>query len=262
MKIKVRFEIEGIHRWSDCLIEEVSYLKDFHRHRFGIIATKLIVHDNRDIEFIQLQHQIKKYLYEKYWSSYHQLHCFDNMSCEAIARELILRFNLFDCEVNEDNENGAILDAADAGPNVWIVCGRICSGKSTTCNQLIQNFSSHQIVSVGNLVREMTKTIERTYDQHLDIDLSKILEEKIYTNRNLIIDGIRQKSILQKMIDVCEMYDLTYQLLWIETSKEERKKRYEERADIKDKCSFVEYEQLEDRLGIEEVKFLINYKNK
>lgn len=35
-----RLKVEGIHNWRNCPIEEVSYLKDDHRHLFEIIAYK------------------------------------------------------------------------------------------------------------------------------------------------------------------------------------------------------------------------------
>lgn len=105
-----KLKIEGIHRWENCPIEEVNYLKNDHRHLFEIIAYKPVFHDDRDIEFIEFQHEIKKYLIDKYWDDYYQCLYFGSMSCEMIARELIVQFDLSKCEVNEDSENGAILE--------------------------------------------------------------------------------------------------------------------------------------------------------
>lgn len=263
MKIKVRFKIEGIHRWEDCPIEEVSYLKNDHRHLFGIIATKEIQHDDRDIEFIELQHKMKNYLREKYWSTFHQCHYFDRMSCERISRELILQFNLSDCEVNEDDENGAILTSIDTGPNVWIICGRICSGKSTACETLQKEYCySHEIVSIGDIVRRITNNTERTIDTSLDTDIIHDIKCTIidpYSNykRNVIIDGIRQLNILTSLISFFKENNITYQISWLEVSFLARRLRFEERKDKKDKLSFEEYEEMEDHLGIEELETYI-----
>ena len=73
-----------------------------------------------------LKHQINRYLIGKYWGGWDEKHwegieqegragtglCeFGAMSCEMLARELIEEFDLCQCEVNEDNENGAIVTA-------------------------------------------------------------------------------------------------------------------------------------------------------
>lgn len=101
-------EVEGLHHWSDCDIEEVSYLKNLHRHMFGITAYKSVTHSNRDIEFIKLKHEVKDYLCKYYQERYECLN-FGNMSCEDIAIKLIKDLDLIACEVTEDGENGAMV---------------------------------------------------------------------------------------------------------------------------------------------------------
>lgn len=110
-------QIEGTHNWPGCPFDEVAYLRDPHRHVFHIKAHKLVNHDDRDTEFIMMKHQITEYLFDKYLRNSkdptsritQRLHAFGAMSCEMLARELIEEFDLCQCEVNEDNENGAIL---------------------------------------------------------------------------------------------------------------------------------------------------------
>lgn len=108
-------QIEGTHYWADCPFDEVSYLRNNHRHLFGIKAYKEVTHDDRDIEFIMLKHRIETYIKNKYMhrvgnDAVSQLLCeFGGMSCEMIAKELIEEFELSRCEVNEDGENGAIV---------------------------------------------------------------------------------------------------------------------------------------------------------
>ena len=101
--------VEGIHRWDGCPIEEVKYLKDDHRHLFGIKCYVEVTHNDRDVEFIELKHKVHAYLKDKYYNNIKRIHYFGSMSCEMIAEELINEFNLSKCEVNEDNENGSIL---------------------------------------------------------------------------------------------------------------------------------------------------------
>lgn len=97
-------QFEGIHCWPNCPIEEVAYLRSPHRHMFHIKAWKQVFHNDRDVEFIWLKHRITEYLQQKYPD--HQLGA---KSCEMLAEELIVQFDLSACEVNEDGENGAFV---------------------------------------------------------------------------------------------------------------------------------------------------------
>lgn len=109
--------VEGTHNWTNCPHPEVMYLRDPHRHIFHIKAYKEVTHADRDVEFIILKHRIQEYMKNKYYAQVgsfefsQYLHVFGSMSCEMIAEELIEEFNLSRCEVNEDNENGAIVTA-------------------------------------------------------------------------------------------------------------------------------------------------------
>lgn len=101
--------VEALHSWPSCNIDSVSYLRYPHRHLFHFVAYKPVYHDDRDIEFIDFQHQMKKYIYDKYWDQSYSCCNFGSQSCEMLGRELMLEFGLTKIEVNEDNENGAIL---------------------------------------------------------------------------------------------------------------------------------------------------------
>ena len=109
-------QIEGVHNWPTCPFDEVSYLRVPHRHMFHIKAHKEVTHSDRDVEFIMLKGKVQTYIMEKYGISKPLEGCygpnvcvFGAMSCEMIAEELINKFDLSRCEVNEDNENGAIV---------------------------------------------------------------------------------------------------------------------------------------------------------
>lgn len=105
-RIIIRLQIEGVHQWKDCDIDEVKFLCAQHRHIFYIEAKKNVSHLDRDIEIIQFKRRVQEYLVGKYASK--GLCCdFGNMSCEMIAQELIERFGLCYCAVLEDDENGA-----------------------------------------------------------------------------------------------------------------------------------------------------------
>ena len=101
-------QIEGTHNWPDCPFVEVDYLKVPHRHIFYVKAYKRVFHDDRDVEFIMLKHEIKEH-FTKYFDEKKQLCVFGAMSCEMIARDLMDKYTLSRCEVSEDNENGAVV---------------------------------------------------------------------------------------------------------------------------------------------------------
>lgn len=109
IRVVARTQVEGIHRWASCPIEEVSFLRNYHRHMFHIEAYAYVTHSDRDVEFIQLAHEIKAYLTEKYYSDQYRCLFFDDSSCEMIADELVQKFDLYECRVNEDGEGGSVV---------------------------------------------------------------------------------------------------------------------------------------------------------
>ena len=114
-------QLEGFHNWENCPIDEVSFLRSPHRHMFHFKCYQDVSHDDRDVEFIMLKRRVQAYLYDKYGECIKvdpdtETLCgtfttlvFNSMSCEMIARDLMIAFTLSKCEVSEDGENGAIV---------------------------------------------------------------------------------------------------------------------------------------------------------
>ena len=109
IRVVARVQVEGIHRWSVCPLEEVSYLRNYHRHMFHIHCKAYVNHADRDIEFIQLSHKVRDHLHKKYYNEQYQCLFFGDQSCEMLADDLVNKFNLYECEVNEDGEGGSIV---------------------------------------------------------------------------------------------------------------------------------------------------------
>jgi hypothetical protein len=123
---------------------------------------------------------------------------------------------------------------------VTLLFGRICSGKTS------YKPNAYKVI-VSNLVRAViaeyapTATRDQLQDtMHLD---NKIAESiltvtdyavQIYKRPEVIIDGIRQVSIVEKVL---EKYP-DAELVWLLVEDSERKRRYESRKDIKDVESF------------------------
>ena len=101
--IIIKLQVEGLHFWEDCDIEDVDFLAHPHRHIFHITCKKEVTHDDRDIEIIRLKREVLNFLEKKYG----KVCWFGGMSCEMIAKILLDEFELNYCSVLEDNENGA-----------------------------------------------------------------------------------------------------------------------------------------------------------
>lgn len=115
-----------------------------------------------------------------------------------------------------------------------LLFGRICSGKSSLYKD------SYRIVA-SNLVRGIVNSASREDLQntmHLDDAIAESIimsiDYVIDENPHVVVDGIRQASIVEKVLQ----HYPNAELVWLEVSVEERKRRYEARKDAKDVEAF------------------------
>ncbi len=105
--IWVTFQKKGFHRYPDAP-EDVSYLREVHRHIFKFKVGVEVTHDNRDIEF----HQFLNWLEGLFAESVLNV---DYKSCEMIANDIYAKieeeFGALRCfiSVAEDGECGAFM---------------------------------------------------------------------------------------------------------------------------------------------------------
>lgn len=111
--ITITTKYEGVHCYPeapDC----VAYLRQPHRHMFGVRVEVEVFDDDREIEFIMLKHQVDDYI---------KSHCDDNgvwqmgrLSCEQVCNGILKYLFAFvkwpegrhwSVMVDEDGENGA-----------------------------------------------------------------------------------------------------------------------------------------------------------
>jgi len=104
-----KLELEGLHNWpaAQGVFPEVGFLSSMHRHKWYITAKKRVHHDDRDVEFIMFKRDILEYLGNQYYNADSRTHEFGAMSCEMLAREILLEFDCGYVSVFEDDENGA-----------------------------------------------------------------------------------------------------------------------------------------------------------
>lgn len=122
---------------------------------------------------------------------------------------------------------------------ITLLFGRICSGKSTyRATELLSR------VQVSSIVRSVIADHAATRDQLQDtMHLDNLIADRLLQHidildsaygLDIIVDGIRQVSIVNKVL---EKYP-DAKLVWLEVPEQERKRRYEARKDIKDIQSF------------------------
>lgn len=100
VSIIVKFRFEGIHFWPDAA-GKVEYLKHPHRHEFHVTCSKIVTHDDRQVEIITFKNEVAYYC-RMHFAGPHP------NSCESMARQLCTVFGLQSCTVLEDGENGAM----------------------------------------------------------------------------------------------------------------------------------------------------------
>lgn len=107
-KIHVRFQHAGFHCWPDAPPHR-AYLRDPHRHLFKVEVSTWVRHDERDIEFHDLQEQAADW----FANSFNEGEA-GGRSCETMARSLGERLcahyehrRVFEVTVWEDGECGA-----------------------------------------------------------------------------------------------------------------------------------------------------------
>jgi hypothetical protein len=117
-------------------------------------------------------------------------------------------------------------------PKVTLLFGRICSGKGSYLKDVDKRFV------VSDIVKNIISSSNRDALQnslHLDSQIGTTLINNIYiasmANReHIVVNGIRQVSIVDRILNA---YPDT-ELIWLEVPVEERKRRYENRKDVKD----------------------------
>ena len=110
--IWVKFEVIGFHCYPDAP-EQVAYLRERHRHKFGFTVSMPVTHNEREVEFHMLQSECIA-LYAN-----GQLEA-DGKSCETLAAELAGLLcgkykRSITVEVNEDGECGAVVTHSVVG---------------------------------------------------------------------------------------------------------------------------------------------------
>lgn len=107
--IKVKTQFEGFHKYENAP-EEVSFLRNRHRHVFGLTVKIQVTESDRELEYFLVLKDVKT-LIKKYLKQTKETE-----SCEMIAEffldylETKYRNRRIEVEVSEDDENSSLVD--------------------------------------------------------------------------------------------------------------------------------------------------------
>ena len=106
--IYVKSRFPAFHRWVDAP-KDVGFLRCWHRHMFHVKVGLDVDDSNRELEFFTVKKDLDVYIGLVLAAQHFEY------SCEQIAEKIMKHMKLkykdkcVFCEVNEDNENGAIV---------------------------------------------------------------------------------------------------------------------------------------------------------
>lgn len=139
-------------------------------------------------------------------------------------------------------------------PEIILVCGNLCSGKGTYCNTL----KGYTHVATSDVVKQISGYSARS-DLHktadLDTQIADQLIDIIEHNKPIVVDGIRQMSIMQRIID--HFGEPNVKLVWLEVPLDTLKQRYQSRQHAKDDQDFDTAFNRDKTLGIGDVETFI-----
>ena len=136
---------------------------------------------------------------------------------------------------------------------VVLLFGKICSGKSTYADALCYVTKAKRI-TVSDIVKRVSGKVSRSELQgtaHMDREIALELIAEIKKYDKVVIDGIRQLSIVVELAAEFGQEELS--LIWLEVPDDIRKYRFYDRSISKDDITFEEADARDEKLGLKEL---------
>lgn len=137
---------------------------------------------------------------------------------------------------------------------VILLFGKICSGKSTYADALCFVTKAKRI-TVSDIVKRISGKATRSELQdtaHMDVLITHELAVECQKYDKVIVDGIRQVSIVEGMIT--HFGEENIDMVWLEVPDEVRKHRFYSRSVSKDDITFEEADKRDEKLGLLELQ--------
>ena len=145
--------------------------------------------------------------------------------------------------------------------DVVVVCGYPCSGKGTFVAERFPNSNWEQITT-SDVVRDISGMMQRSnlgttghLDQVIAEEIVNRSHEALLRKKSVVIEGIRQYSILESVRDSMATEGCKITVIWLSVSTKELRRRFELRGDKKDDLTFEEAIDSDCKLGLTELEY-------
>jgi len=109
LAVKIKTQFEDFHNWPDAP-DEVAFLRSRHRHIFYVVVKIQVLDEDRDIEYFMAKREIDKIIGKQIIPMEERKSC-ENMSSVILDfLEVVYPKRFIEVEVNEDNENGSVIN--------------------------------------------------------------------------------------------------------------------------------------------------------
>ena len=136
--------------------------------------------------------------------------------------------------------------------DIILVMGKLCSGKGYFCSK---TYPDHYHLPVSTVVKQLARTSVRSElanTSYMDQNITQELIRQIDKHRKIVIDGIRQLSIVQSLQQ--HYGNKIKDIIWLDVPEKERASRFAARADKKDDVTFDVASRGDRELGIDDVE--------
>lgn len=143
---------------------------------------------------------------------------------------------------------------------IVLVSGNLCSGKGHFCET---KYPGYQRISVSDIVKSLANSSERSElskTKHMDQRIAEILIEQIEVYEKVIVDGIRQKSIMEALQK--HFGNQIKDIVWLDVPDDVAQQRFVNRASSKDDQTYDDARAGDRNLGIEDVEKYIRGNHK
>lgn len=137
---------------------------------------------------------------------------------------------------------------------IVLLFGKICSGKSTYAHALCYLTKAKRI-TVSDVVKRVSGKVSRSELQntaHMDQEICQELCQEVNKYDKVVIDGIRQYTIVQGLIAEYGIANIDF--VWLETPDDIRRYRFYDRSISKDDITFEEADARDEKLGLLELQ--------
>lgn len=135
---------------------------------------------------------------------------------------------------------------------IILVCGNIACGKGTYCQT---KYAGYAHITVSDIVKRLSNQTERSElgkTAHLDNAIVEALIQQIDQYNKVVVDGIRQVSILYELEQYYESE--IKKIVWLDVPRDVCEQRFASRQDKKDNLDYDAATKSDEQLGINSVE--------